>query len=212
CTSEGSVLVHGGLQPQSSGWVLRVAVRDTGIGISPDRLETIFESFRQGETGLNRNYSGLGLGLAVARKLASLMEGSISVESRVNEGSTFVVNVPVRLARVASEAGRVIAQTASSPDAPRILAVDDNPVGLKVLRHILARRGLNADCVESGRDALRAAVSNRYDLVLMDLQMPEMDGLTAAVELRKLPGYDRVPIVALTANYSDQVREQCRQC
>src|SRR5262249_13656670 len=92
-TPSGSVFGHAGVAAESTGWILKISVRDTGIGISPQRLETIFESFRQGESGLNRNYSGLGLGLAVARKLASLMEGAITVQSRVNEGSTFSLSI-----------------------------------------------------------------------------------------------------------------------
>jgi CheY-like chemotaxis protein len=91
-----------------------------------------------------------------------------------------------------------------------ILAVEDNPVGMTVLRHILQRRHMNVDCASSGQQALDAASQRRYDLILMDLQMPGMNGLEAASEIRKLPGYETVPIVALTANCADQVREQCR--
>jgi two-component system sensor histidine kinase/response regulator len=91
-----------------------------------------------------------------------------------------------------------------------ILAVDDNLVGLTVLRHALQREGMQVDCASSGREALDAASRRRYDLVLMDLQMPQMDGLTAADELRKVPGYEDVPILALTANFSDEVRDECR--
>jgi CheY-like chemotaxis protein len=87
--------------------------------------------------------------------------------------------------------------------------VDDNQVGLTILRHALHRHGMNVDTASSAREALDAASRRRYDLVLMDLQMPEMDGLTAAVELRKIPQYEKVPILALTANFSDEVREQC---
>ena len=91
------------------------------------------------------------------------------------------------------------------------MAVEDNPVGMKVLRRALERRGIRADYATNGIEALAAAARRHYDLVLMDLEMPEMDGLTATLELRKLPGYHDVPVLALTANTSDQIRERCRQ-
>ena len=188
----------------SESWIV-MEVRDTGIGIPPDRLEHIFQSFQQGQTGLSRAYPGLGLGLALARKLASVMGGEIRVKSEEGVGSTFTVRLPMRRAnadRSQSAAGQAA--------APVILAVDDNPVGLTVLRHALQRHGMQVDCASNAHEALEAASRRGYDLVLMDLQMPGMDGLTAAVEMRKIGGYDRVPILALTANFSDDVREECR--
>jgi len=188
---------------------LRIEVKDTGIGIPAQKLESIFESFQQGESGLSRSYPGLGLGLALARKLAGLMGGRIEVASALGAGSTFTLEIPLRRAGPALEA-RAEGGASESVNGPRLLAVDDNPVGLTVLRHLLERKGLRVDCAGSGADALRAARGQSYGLVLMDLQMPEMDGLTTAVEMRKIVGYEQVPILALTANFSDQVREQCR--
>jgi CheY-like chemotaxis protein len=190
--------------PQES-WLL-LEVCDTGIGIAPDQLGDIFQSFQQGQRGLSRTYPGLGLGLALARKLADLMSGSITVESQPGAGSCFTVRLPLRRANT-DRARNQIAPTAAGP---RILAIDDNPVGLTVLRHVLKRHGMQVDTASSGPEALDAAAHRAYDLVLMDLQMPGMDGLTAAVEMRKVPGYDHTPILALTANFSDEVREQCR--
>jgi CheY-like chemotaxis protein len=211
-THSGSIEIDASFQQTgpAEGWLI-VAVRDTGIGIPEDRLDMIFESFRQGETGLSRSYPGLGLGLAVAQKIAGLMKGRIRVESKVAAGSTFSVEIPVH----AGES--TLAEFPMTPPlhdglagAPRILAVDDNAVGLKVLRRILARRGVHVEGAESARDALRAAELRHYDLVLMDLQMPDMDGLAASAALRKVPGYENVPILALTANCSDEMRERCR--
>jgi CheY-like chemotaxis protein len=187
-------------------WLV-MEVRDTGIGIPPEQLATIFESFQQGERGLSRGYPGLGLGLALSRKLATVMGGEISVESVHGSGSKFTVRVP--FGRPAGEKADRGAAANSSQTGPLILAVDDNQVGLTILRHALHRHGMNVDTASSAREALDAASRRRYDLVLMDLQMPEMDGLTAAVELRKIPQYEKVPILALTANFSDEVREQC---
>ncbi|HLH41177.1 MAG TPA: response regulator [Bryobacteraceae bacterium] len=182
---------------------LVIQVADTGIGIPPDRVGLIFDSFRQVESGLARRYPGLGLGLCVVRKLVSLMNGSIEVQSVLEEGSTFSVRLPLRLPDSPAEAQ-------PSEASPRILAVDDNPVSMTVLRHTLERRRLRVDCAASASEALAAASRRRYDLVLMDLQMPGMDGLQATAAMRRLPGYESVPILALTANSDDEVRLRCR--
>jgi CheY-like chemotaxis protein len=190
---------------------LRITVRDTGVGIPAEKLGSIFNSFEQGESGLSRAYPGLGLGLALAEKLAGLMGGSIDVTSTVGVGSTFTLEIALRLPERGVEPRTAFPSTENAAaSGPWILAVDDNPVGLTVLSHLLERRGFRVESVTSGEEALRAARERSYGLVLMDLQMPEMDGLTAAVELRRIPGYQSVPILALTANFSDQVREQCR--
>jgi CheY-like chemotaxis protein len=192
-------------RPPDPAWLV-LEVRDTGIGIPPDRLDAIFESFRQVETGLSRTYPGLGLGLALARKLASLMGGSITVESTSGVGSTFTVRLPLRQPNV--EPAPASVRTGAGP---AILVVEDNPVNLTVLRHMLERREVQVDCAESGRAAIEAANSRQFDLILMDLQMPEMDGLKATAALRRIPGYETVPILALTATTSDDLRERCRQ-
>lgn len=188
---------------------LKMDVRDTGIGISPGQLQTIFESFRQGESGFARNYPGLGLGLALARKLALLMKGSIEVSSVLNEGSVFTLWLPLR--QPVEHPSEDSPAGVHVKTAPAILAVEDNPIGLTILRHALERRNVQVDCVMSGQAALDAAAKRRYAVVLMDLQMPEMDGLEATALMRKIPGYEKVPILALTANAADDVRELCRQ-
>ncbi|HTS77153.1 MAG TPA: response regulator [Bryobacteraceae bacterium] len=203
-TPSGTVEVRVSVHSDAAGPWLVTEVRDTGIGIPADRLEAIFESFRQVESGLARTYPGLGLGLALARKLAALMGGTISVQSKPGQGSVFTVRLPLR---AASE------HTAVSPSPesrPIILVVEDNPVNLTVLRHMLERHDVDVDCVASGPEAIQAAAQRRYDVVLMDIQMPEMDGLRATAELRKIPGYANVPILALTATTSDEMRDLCR--
>jgi CheY-like chemotaxis protein/anti-sigma regulatory factor (Ser/Thr protein kinase) len=186
--------------------VLRIEVRDTGIGIEPERRARIFESFHQVDSGLSRNYPGLGLGLALVQKLLALMGGEITAESEPEKGSTFTVRLPIRLpAPSRDKTPRHFA------DAPAILAVEDNPVGLMVLRHALKGRAVNVDTATDGAEAIQAAAARHYDLILMDLQMPHMDGLEATAAVRRLPGYEKVPILALTANYSDEIRQQCQQ-
>jgi CheY-like chemotaxis protein/nitrogen-specific signal transduction histidine kinase len=213
-TETGSVELRVSFEHRAAGnsekqdWV-KFSVRDTGVGIDPERLPSLFQSFRQGETGLSRQYSGLGLGLALARKMTELMHGRITAQSQPGLGSTFTIEVPLRA--VQAVPADPVVDTGDTPSAgPWILAVDDNPVGLKVLCHFLERRKYQVFCVQSGSEAIQAARSKNYDIILMDLQMPEMDGLTAAAELRKVPGYENTPILALTANFSDQVREECR--
>ncbi len=151
-TPEGSVEVRARIEAAQSEWLV-VEIVDTGIGIPPEKLEAIFQSFQQGERGLSRGYPGLGLGLALTRKLSTAMHGKVSVESDVGHGSTFTVRVP--LERPAVSEGTVAQIEVQS--GPAILAVDDNSVGLTVLRHALNRRYSNVSCVSSGEDALAEA-------------------------------------------------------
>jgi two-component system, sensor histidine kinase and response regulator len=205
-TSTGKVEVR--VRPEAGAqesWLV-MEVCDSGIGIAPAQLDELFVSFQQGQRGLTRSYPGLGLGLALARKLAHVMGGLIAVESQQGTGSCFTVRLPLRRAGADRSRNSVVPTAAG----PRILAVDDNPVGLTVLRHVLKRHGMRVDCASSGEEALKTAAQRVYDLVLMDLQMPGMDGFSTAVEMRKIPGYQQTPILALTANFSDDVREQSR--
>lgn len=184
---------------------LRLMVSDTGIGVDPDKLEYIFGSFRQASTGLSRSHPGLGLGLALVARLTAALNGCLEVDGRPGEGSTFTVSIPLR--------------AALAPGAPmsldgktfQVLVVEDNPVLRTVIGHVLGRYPLQLSFAESGVSALRQAAALRFDLVLMDLEMPEMDGLTAAAGLRELPGFGDTPVIAVTASDTERCRAVCRE-
>lgn len=186
-----------------------VAVRDTGIGIAPEQIREIFESFRQLSGGLTRTHSGLGLGLAIAQKLAEMMRGEIRVTSELGAGSCFRFHVPFRLPSEPAKPGA--AQAGPSRGDYRVLVVDDNPVACKVVMHALTRNGYQVDRAEDGMAALSAARQMAYDLILMDLQMPGIDGLTATDAIRVLPGYAATPVIAFTADSFTETRVLCRE-
>ena len=181
---------------------LCLRVRDTGIGIAPGKLATVFESFTQLDSGLARAYPGLGLGLSLAQRLVSLMGGKLTVESELGHGSTFTVTVPLGLA------GDVPAEPPEkrAGKGRRVLVVEDNDTAQQVVTHILSRNHYEVRCASSGPEAIRMASASAFDLVLMDLQMPGMDGFQATEGIRRLEGYALVPIVALTVNSTDEFR------
>jgi CheY-like chemotaxis protein len=207
-TREGQVEVAAsaiaGLDRQVS---VTLRVRDTGIGIAPNQLAEIFESFRQLETGLSRNHAGLGLGLAVAQKLVALLKGSISVDSELGKGSMFTVTLPFQLPVEPGVSPVEIKKTRG-----RVLVVDDNSIAQTIASHALRRQSFEVECAGSGRLALQAASKTRFDVILMDLQMPGWDGFETSEQIRKLPGYRETPIIAVTANCSDDYRARTVRC
>ncbi|MCX6636438.1 MAG: ATP-binding protein [Acidobacteria bacterium] len=186
-----------------------VTVRDTGIGIAPEQIREIFESFRQLSGGLTRTHPGLGLGLAIAQKLAEMMRGEIRVTSELGAGSCFRFHVPFRLPSEPVKPGP--AQAGPSKGDYRVLVVDDNPVACKVVTHALTRNGYQVDRAEDGPAALSAARQMSYDLILMDLQMPGIDGLATTDAIRVLPGYAATPVIAFTADSFSETRALCRE-
>ena len=204
-TNQGAVEISAwasAMEPTSA--LIAIRIRDTGIGIAPNQLGAIFECFRQLETGLARNYPGLGLGLAVVQKLALLLNASISVTSDVGQGSTFTVNVPLRL-----PADPGLRSSDVKTVRGRVLVVEDNPIAQTIASHALRRQSFEVECAGDGAAAVEAAASSSFDLILMDLQMPGVDGFQATERIRNLPGYSEVPIIALTANCSADYQERC---
>jgi signal transduction histidine kinase/DNA-binding response OmpR family regulator len=179
---------------------LRIAVRDTGIGIEPDQLKRLFIAFSQVDAG-PRGRAGTGLGLVISRRLAEAMGGTIDVTSTPGTGSTFTVEASVALSdESAGPAPRTAPRRRHVP-ALHVLLAEDNPINQRVAELMLTRRGHVVDIVDNGADAVRAVHDVAYDLVLMDVQMPVLDGLAATERIREdPPGYGRPRIVALTAN------------
>ncbi|HBY59577.1 MAG TPA: hypothetical protein DEH78_07120 [Solibacterales bacterium] len=188
---------------------LEISVRDTGIGVSPEDLDRIFDSFRQLESGLARRYSGLGLGLALAQKLTVLLGGEMRANSRLGVGSCFQFWIPLRLADSGLELAPPPARPRQLPR--RVLVVEDNRLAQTVIRHVLNKRKYEVECVASGEEALDVLRMEQVGLILMDLQMPGMTGIDAAVRVQQLPNGQGVPILALTANASDENRIRCRE-
>ncbi len=206
-TNHGRITLTGRLERAEGLNRVVVSVADTGIGIPPEKLRLIFQSFRQLDAGLARSYSGLGLGLALSDKLVRLMGGDIGVTSEVGVGSVFTIRVPLGIPAIA-----MLPQVqATRLHQPRILVVEDNRIAQQVAAHVLGRAGCDVTFASSGEEGVQRAAAGPVDLIFMDLQMPGMDGFAAARAIRQLPARRHTPIVALTANNADEHRAQCAQ-
>lgn len=185
---------------------LRVEVSDTGCGIPADRLAHVFNSFEQVEAGTTRRYGGTGLGLAISRKLARLMGGDLTAESAPGQGSSFTLVVPVAVEGHAASIKDEIDPDTATLVGMSLLVVDDHEVNRRILTLLLEPHGCELTLAENGAEAVELAATRRFDVVLMDMQMPVMDGLEATRRLR-LEGVNLdTPVIALTANAMDTHR------
>jgi signal transduction histidine kinase/BarA-like signal transduction histidine kinase len=203
-TPSGSVSVRLGAE---GDW-LTCAVEDTGIGISPAQAGRLFERFVQADDARARRYQGTGLGLALSRELAVHMGGTLEVASTEGQGSRFSLRLPLRPAPLPPGSA---AAGARLPPGLKVLVVDDNAVNRLVATRLLDRQGCQVVTAEDGPGALAALASAEFDVVLMDVHMPVMDGLEATRQIRAQPGRGRLPIIAVSASAASEDIESCRQ-
>ncbi|MBB4659112.1 ATP-binding protein [Parvularcula dongshanensis] len=226
-TERGSVTVTLACQKNDAQLAWSVAVDDTGIGIAEDKIETIFEEFSQADGAMTRRFEGTGLGLAISRRLVSLMGGTLSVTSELGRGSTFKLDLFSVCAdpdEALQPAGSVTSRNgdsatrsfldANEPRISRVLVVDDNAVNRMVVEQFLKADGYQLVMANDGEAAVEAFEQDRFDVILMDLSMPKLDGYEATALIRsieKRKGLDRTPVLCLTAHASAEQEAICRE-
>ncbi len=214
-TEGGSATLRTVAQEETAGHVVvRFEVQDTGIGIAPGAMPRLFTAFEQADNSMTRKYGGTGLGLAITRRLAELMGGEVGADSTPGVGSTFWFTV--RLKKSAKAAANPLATEADAERrlrqrfaGSRILVVDDEPINREVARVPLMSVGLLVDTADDGAEAVAMAREAVYAAIFMDMQMPNLNGLEAAMQIRELPGYRHAPIIAMTANAFAEDKERC---
>ncbi|MDI6452443.1 PAS domain-containing hybrid sensor histidine kinase/response regulator [Peloplasma aerotolerans] len=185
-------------------------VKDTGIGMTKGQKKRLFEEFEQADTSTTRIYGGTGLGLSISKKLAELMHGKIEVESELNEGSEFIVTIPLEVDEHESTRKQIEKDEEVLPKpkvGSRILVAEDNFLSQKLAHRILTNMGMIVTVANNGKIAVDLSKTNQYDLIILDIQMPIMDGLEAAKEIRKID--EKTPILAMTANAFAEDRALC---
>jgi PAS domain S-box-containing protein len=215
-TDHGAIEMRARLVSENdSGLLIRFEVQDSGIGIAADKLQTLFEAFTQADVSTTRKYGGTGLGLTITRRLARLMGGDAGAQSQVGQGSLFWFTALLQRGHgtpsepALSVPANADAELRSHHAGARILLVEDHPINREVAVELLHAVGLAVDTAENGRIAIEKIASRAYDLVLMDMQMPVMDGLTATREIRKQAAFAQLPILAMTANAFDDDKRTC---
>ncbi len=215
-TEHGSITVRARLlEDHPEDVLMRIEVADTGIGIAPEDQKRLFTAFEQADGSMTRKYGGTGLGLVISKRLVQLMGGEIGVESTPGQGSTFWFTV--RLGKSTAAVLPAPTFTGKSADerlldkyaGTRVLLAEDEPVNQEVSRGLLEDAGLVVDLAEDGQQALDLAKQNTYALILMDMQMPHLNGVEATMAIRALPAYAQTPILAMTANAFDEDRQVC---
>ncbi len=222
-TDEGSVSIR--IQTVSTidnNAVLRFEVQDTGIGIPADKCDRIFEEFEQADSSTKRRFGGTGLGLAICSRLVQLMQGEIGVDSTEGQGSTFYFTANLGLPSTRPRAGETFAtgpalltapgavgSQAGAPAGLRILLAEDSPVNQKLAVGLLTKRGHQVAVANNGKEAYDAFLAQPFDLILMDVQMPEMDGFEATLAIRAAERDSHVPIIAMTARAMKGDQQRC---
>lgn len=213
-TSQGyvSVNITGNESSDSSETSIEIRIEDTGIGIQPQQIERLFKPFSQADSSTSRQYGGSGLGLVISQRLANLLNGDLRLESTSDNGTIFVVHLPCIPTSAPTNTIDLASEFSFLFPGPKILVVDDNPINRRLTQRILGQFGATVETVESGSECLEKIASASYDVILMDVQMPGMDGHETTQRLRVLEaeyGLSRTPVVALTADAMRGDREKC---
>jgi signal transduction histidine kinase/HPt (histidine-containing phosphotransfer) domain-containing protein/BarA-like signal transduction histidine kinase len=222
-TKIGGIEIKTDIAPGSSNeaaddLMLQFSVKDSGIGMTEEQMGRLFQSFSQADASITRKYGGTGLGLAISKHLSEMMGGRIWVESKPGEGSAFSFTARFGIQKDVKERDKIVlddnrrSEQLAAISGAKILLVEDNEINQLVAKEILQQSGFVVEIANDGREGVEAVRSNTYDAVLMDMQMPVMDGYTATKEIRKLGGvYTELPIIAMTAHAMVGEREKCVQ-
>jgi CheY-like chemotaxis protein len=213
-TSEGSVSINAEVQSLEQGSaVIRIEVQDTGIGIDETVRDKLFNAFTQADGSTTRKYGGTGLGLAIVRQLVEMMQGELGIDGAPGKGSTFWFALPLKISNEVLKSTRTM-QPSQMQDKlhGHILLVEDNPINQMVARKMLEKIGVETELAGDGQEALNLLYEHSFDAVLMDCQMPVLDGFNATRQLREWEQQQQrkpLPVIAMTANVMEGDRERC---
>lgn len=213
-TQQGEILLNINKEKSENGFIyITFKIKDTGIGIEREKIETVFERFSQAEDSTTRKYGGTGLGLSIVKEIVYLQKGDIKVESEFGVGTSFMFTIPYKVAMIQNLPASLEENMSKEyfNSEINILVVEDNKINRNLLEYILKQWGLNYALATNGKEAIQLLKKQHFDIVLMDIQMPEMDGYTATREIKETLKLD-IPVIAMTAHTMDGEKEKCISC